>query len=268
VDIDIIVGSEGSLGKEIVAALLLNPETIVIGFDLHPTAKIINNNYYYLSGSVNSELDVEQLRRLIARVQLDSGELKNLRSIVNCFAMQDFKFSVEELPKNFPESEWVLWGWRNYPASNFVDQFETNVTGIHRILTQLYECYSESDNCSIINFCSQYAHKVPNQDLFKNLGKFIFKPPGYSVSKAAIENYTKYLATVFQGKGIRVNSIAPGSVDLGQSEEFRQKYSKSTISGRMMHSDEVVKCVEFLISPSSSYMNGSCLVADGGWSIK
>jgi NAD(P)-dependent dehydrogenase (short-subunit alcohol dehydrogenase family) len=54
----------------------------------------------------------------------------------------------------------------------------------------------------------------------------------------------------------------------GQKKEFIDKYSKSTLSGRMMFPNEITAIVKFLISNESSYITGSCLVADGGWSIK
>ena len=104
--------------------------------------------------------------------------------------------------------------------------------------------------------------------IFKNLGHFIFKPPAYSASKAALENYTEYLSQLFKGSGIRVNSIAPGVVFSGQSEAFRAKYSVSTNTGRMMDPKEIVGAIDFLTSENSSYMNGSCLTIDGGWSSR
>lgn len=262
------MGSEGSLGRELVNSLLLDPSFIVVGFDLGTNSSIVNKNYMYLPGSVNSKSDIASLRKLIEQIQIDHHQIGSMSSIVNCFAHDEYKFKVSEIPDNLPESEWATWGWRHYPHSDFVAQYETNVVGIHQILTGLYEAYADSEECSIVNFSSQYAKRTPNQELFKGFGKFIFKPPGYSASKAAIENYTEYLAKVFQGKGIRVNCIALGSVDLGQSDEFKNKYSKSTLSGRMMSKKEAVNCLQFLISSASAYMNGACLTADGGWSIK
>ena len=75
---------------------------------------------------------------------------------------------------------------------------------------------------------------------------------------------TKFLATHL-APNIRVNCIAPGGVRFDQDEEFIQKYSKLTPMNRMMEKNELNELVEFLCSSGSSYMTGSTIVVDGGW---
>ena len=90
------------------------------------------------------------------------------------------------------------------------------------------------------------------------------KHPAYSISKAGVINLTKFLATHFAPK-IRVNCIAPGGVEFDQDEKFKIAYSSLTPMKRMMRKNELNKLVEFLCSSDSSYMTGSTVVVDGGW---
>ena len=86
----------------------------------------------------------------------------------------------------------------------------------------------------------------------------------YSVAKAVVINLTKFLATHL-APNIRVNCVAPGGVEHDQDDEFKKKYSKLTPLGRMMRKDELNGIIEFLCSNKSSYMTGSTIILDGGW---
>jgi NAD(P)-dependent dehydrogenase (short-subunit alcohol dehydrogenase family) len=267
-EIIIIAGSEGLLGSRLRDAFLTEQDIIVIGFDLLKYSSIENKRYVYVTGSVNNDKDLSMLRAKIADIQHKNGICGSVKSIINCTVEPDFKFPKISIPINLPEEEWALWGWKNYPSSEFAKQTTTNIIGAHQLLTNIFEQFSKSEDCSIVNFVSQYALKVPNQDLFKGFGKFIFKGPGYSASKAGLINYTQYLATIFKGLGVRANCIAIGSIENGQNPEFIKKYSANTLLGRMMRSEEIIPVVKFLVSDASSYMSGSCIVLDGGWTIK
>ena len=75
---------------------------------------------------------------------------------------------------------------------------------------------------------------------------------------------TKFLSTHF-APNIRVNCIAPGGVEFDQNPDFVSKYSQLTPMKRMMKKNELNHLVEFLCGSGSSYMTGSTLVIDGGW---
>jgi NAD(P)-dependent dehydrogenase (short-subunit alcohol dehydrogenase family) len=131
-------------------------------------------------------------------------------------------------------------------------------------LTSLFSVCREfainNDNGSIVNFSASTGIVSARPDLY-NGGH---KHPAYSISKAGVINLTKFLATHLAPK-IRVNCIAPGGVEFDQDDKFKQAYAALTPMKRMMKKNELNKLVEFLCTSDSSYMTGSTIVVDGGW---
>lgn len=97
----------------------------------------------------------------------------------------------------------------------------------------------------------------------------------YCASKHAVVGLVRALALDFGGVGIRSNVVCPGAVRTpmfdahvaaGSSEEA-EYYRTVVPSGRYAEPEEVARVVEFLASPSASYMNGSVYMVDGGASV-
>ena len=121
---------------------------------------------------------------------------------------------------------------------------------------------------SIVNISSIYGMVSPDQGIYEYRrlqGEDFFKPVAYSVSKSSIFNLTKYLATYWAKKGVRVNTITFAGVFNGQDERFLNAYCAKVPMGRMAQREEYVGPIVFLISNASSYMTGANLVVDGGW---
>lgn len=123
---------------------------------------------------------------------------------------------------------------------------------------------------SIIQTASTYGIVGPDFRIYEGseyMGYRITTPAAYSASKAGVVGLTRYLATYWGDKGIRVNTLVPGGVESGQNETFQRNYSARVPLGRMAKRDEMVGAVVYLASDASSYMTGQMMVVDGGWSV-
>ena len=129
---------------------------------------------------------------------------------------------------------------------------------------------AEAGRGSIINVGSIYGMLSPVQDIYaykeEKTGIPFVKPVAYSASKSGIYNLTRYMATYWARKGVRVNVLSPSGVFRDtQDEEFQKNYCKRIPIGRMAQPDEYNGAMVYLASDASRYMTGSNLVIDGGW---
>jgi NAD(P)-dependent dehydrogenase (short-subunit alcohol dehydrogenase family) len=144
---------------------------------------------------------------------------------------------------------------------------QVNLTGVFLCCQVIGERMAKAGGGSIINIASTYGLVSPDQRIYAapgNKRRFI-KPAVYGVSKAGVLNLTRYLATSWAGRGIRVNALTLGGVFNRQEEWFVANYSQRTPLGRMAREDEYNGAILFLASEASSYMTGANLVIDGGW---
>ena len=98
--------------------------------------------------------------------------------------------------------------------------------------------------------------------------------PQYQASKGAVRIFTKAVAVQYAGEGIRVNSIHPGPIETpmtaarGADPEVRAKMISRIPMGRYGRPEEVALAVLYLASDESSYVTGSEVVVDGGWTAQ
>jgi NAD(P)-dependent dehydrogenase (short-subunit alcohol dehydrogenase family) len=98
--------------------------------------------------------------------------------------------------------------------------------------------------------------------------------PGYVASKGGLAALTRALALDHGQQGIRVNSLVPGYVRTAMTQashadpERRQARAARTMLGRWGEPEELVGAAIFLASPASSYVTGTELFVDGGWTAK
>jgi NAD(P)-dependent dehydrogenase (short-subunit alcohol dehydrogenase family) len=118
-----------------------------------------------------------------------------------------------------------------------------------------------------VNVGSIYGVAGPDQRIYgdDDQGRPRFKPVAYSVTKSAMFGLTRYLATYYAGKPIRVNTLVLGGVENDHDPEFLADYSARTPMGRMAGREEYNGALLFLLSDASSYMTGASLPMDGGW---
>ena len=159
--------------------------------------------------------------------------------------------------------------YEHYPEDSFDSVLAVNIKGTHVCCQVFGRLMAEAGRGSIINVCSIYGILSPCQDIYdfrRRDGEDFYKPVAYSVSKSAILNLTRYLATYWAKKGVRVNTLTPGGIFNDQPREFLDAYCPRVPMGRMADANELLGAIVFLSSDASSYVTGSNLVVDGGWS--
>lgn len=166
--------------------------------------------------------------------------------IVNCFALNDHVSKNQKRNTLFDIS-----------LSSFNDYMKINLTTLFSVCREFAR---NNNKGSIVNFSASTGLVSARPDLYQGNHKHI----GYSVSKAGVINMTKYLAVHLAPK-IRVNCIVPGGVLQNQDSIFIKKYSKLTPMKRMMEKNELNGLLDFLCSEKSSYMTGSIISMDGGY---
>jgi len=142
----------------------------------------------------------------------------------------------------------------------FDNVMKTNVYGTFFLTKEILKRMKQG---KIINTASIYGLISPDKRIYGNSGRNSSEV--YGMSKAAIIQLTKYIATHF--KNIQCISISPGGIFNNQSEDFIKNYSEKTPLNRLADVEEISSLVEFLCSDSSSYINGENIVIDGGFSV-
>jgi NAD(P)-dependent dehydrogenase (short-subunit alcohol dehydrogenase family) len=169
-------------------------------------------------------------------------------------------------PSDAPASE--NGPYESYPTESFDRIMDVNIKGVHLCCQVFGSRMAEKGQGSIVNVSSIYGMVSPNQNLYeyrRRRGEDFYKPIAYSVSKSAIFNMSRYLATYWGMAGVRVNTVTLGGVFNDQDKEFVEEYSARVPLGRMARPEDYHGAIIFLLSDASSYMTGTNLVLDGGW---
>ena len=119
---------------------------------------------------------------------------------------------------------------------------------------------------SIINYCSMYGIVSPDLRIYGDNPQK--QPPNYGAGKAGVAQITRYAAGALAQYGIRVNSITPGPVPNPRNQDdaaFNAQLANKTMLGRFGQSYEIAGAILLLASDASSFMTGSNVTVDGGW---
>ena len=265
----VVTGGAGLLGKEF-CRTLAEAGAVVVVADLNEDAALavaesLQQGGFRARGIKTDITDPSSAKQM---VELTLQAFKRLDILVNSAAL-DPKVDPQALAnagKGHPGTT-PLGSFEDYPLDAWNNALNVNLTGMF-LITQacVAPMLSQGKKGSIINICSTYGLNGPDQRIYRKEDRQqTFKPVYYTVTKAGVLGFTKYLAAYYMGTQIRVNALTPGGVYNQHDDTFVVNYAAKTILGRMAHKDEMNGGLLYLASDASSYMTGANLVVDGGW---
>lgn len=137
-----------------------------------------------------------------------------------------------------------------------------NTSSFFTMVRELQPLLDVSGRASVISVSSIYGMVGPDLSLYEGLD--MANPAAYAASKGGLIQLTRYLATVLAPR-IRVNVVSPGGLSRNQPEAFQQRYIDRTPLRRMGTEEDLIGAIGFLASDLSSYVTGTNLPIDGGW---
>ena len=248
----VLAGGLGLLGRDFAAALAgQNARVVILDLaDPKKAAAILGTEAgaaAYLRADVTDKKSLEKARRIILR------KWKKIDVLINNAGVTH---KVEHLGREKPRD----WSFENLDLADWNREIAVNLTGA-MLCAQVFGAAMNKGG-SIINLASVYGVVAPDQGIYQGSYR---QPAAYGVTKAGIIYLTKFLASYWGKKGIRVNAIAPGGVENRQTREFTKKYAARTPLGRMAKLQEIGGAVVYLASDASSYVAGAIINVDGGW---
>jgi 3-oxoacyl-[acyl-carrier protein] reductase len=233
-----VTGGQGGIGRAINKCLVADG-FVVVSADIVVAAAQDGQLDKEQPGQVYMKhLDVTAADSVASAIDFAAG-LGELRAVVNCAGI------LRASPiDNIRESETKL-------------MVDINLFGTARVTSAAAPHLGEG--AAVVNI-SSVSCRIPE------IGYMSL----YGASKAAIESYTRNTAKDLGVRGVRVNSIAPGFIDVDMSDDMRRLYedpqspTRRLALKRLGTAEEVAEVVAFLLSDKASYITGTNLLVDGG----
>jgi len=256
----VVTGGLGQLGAQFSKALVDAGARVAV-FDIQTGIQLVSDHFGDLADTPKLRfytVDITSRKSIEDATQQVCDNWGVPHGLVNNAALDS--------PPNAPAAE--NGPFETYPEASWDRVMEVNVKGTLLCCQVIGGQMAEAGKGSIINIASIYGMVSPDQRIYEYRHtdkETFFKPVAYSASKSAIYNLTRYLATYWSPRNVRVNTLTFAGVFNNQDEHFLKGYCAKVPLGRMAREDEYNGAVIFLLSEASSYMTGSNMVIDGGW---
>ena len=253
-----VVGGMGLIGREVsIAYAMAGAKTFV--FDVNMTEgkkfeKKMREKGYDLTFSFFDCVDMENLDEQFAVI---TNRLKRLDIFINC---------------SYPRTkDWSKSSFKDITLNSFRENIDIHLNSYSWLAKLAAEAMvSNGNGGSIIQLASIYG--VVGQDLTVYEGTDMHENMTYAVIKGGVTNLTRLMASYYGIYSIRVNTICAGGLVghvAGQSDiqdpMFVENYSKKVPLKRLGNPDEIASVSLFLASDAASYITGSTVMVDGGW---
>tara|TARA_Y100000589_G_C27107241_1_gene610651 strand:+ start:324 stop:1109 length:786 start_codon:yes stop_codon:yes gene_type:complete len=249
----LLVGSIGILGKIFAEEIVRHGGDLIIADmniqKLEKLAKKLSVKYFYI--------DLEKEKTVIDCVKKSAKYLGGIDVVISNAAITgDIIKKIAPKKAYAPFSDQSLKLWKK--------TIDVNLTGSFLLARESEQHLSKAKGSFIIT-SSIYGIVGPDQRIYKETKMGC--RASYSASKAGLVGLTKWLATYWGERGIRVNCVVPGGIKSNQDPEFIQNYSNRVPLGRMANPSDIVGIFLYLISDHSAYTTGGVHVVDGGLSV-
>jgi NAD(P)-dependent dehydrogenase (short-subunit alcohol dehydrogenase family) len=259
----VVTGGLGQIGSEMVKALHERGARVAV---------------FSRSASVDSARKSLGDVAADARISLHAADITNKASVNRALDELEAKWGVPDAlinnagldtqPSAPPE---VSGPFEDFPEEVFREVVEVNLVGTFLMIQAVgRRMRAAGKPGSIVNVGSIYGMVSPVQDIYayrkERTGIPFIKPVAYTAAKSGVYNLTRYCATYWGRDGIRVNTLTPSGVEREtQDATFKANYTARIPIGRMARADDFNGAILFLVSNASTYMTGSNLIVDGGW---
>ena len=258
-EVAIVTGALGKLGPIWIEALL-GAGALVVALDRPGAAAPAA--FRVLAGAAGPE----RLRSATADVRERGGVEEALDECIRSFGVPSVLVNNAGIDQP-PAASRDGYRLEDIPIEVSREIFEVNALGLFLVSQVVGSRMAAAGRGSIVNIGSLYAGVAADSRLYDHLpvDPPFLKPPAYGASKAAVVNLTRYLATLWAARGVRVNALSPGGVLGDQDPEFQRKFCSRVPMGRMATADDLRGPLLFLASEASSYVTGTELLVDGGF---
>jgi len=252
-----LTGVSGQLGIAYLE-LFLQCGAKVFGFDKHPSMSMSrferesNGAFHFFEGDVTNRRSLETA----------------LATCCEMFGTPTVLINNAALDSPPSNGQADTGPFEDYPEESWDKVLAVNLKGVYLCSQVVGSAMAMERRGSIINISSIYGLVSPDQSIYEYLrsrGEEFYKPIAYSASKSGVLNLTRYLATYWARKGVRVNSLTIAGVQNGQDSDFLKAYCERIPIGRMASPMDYFGAIIYLSTDASTYMTGSNMIVDGGW---
>ena len=261
----IITGAAGLLGQSYADAIASFGGTpILIDLSQDAVDLIANRlNEKYSINAAGFQVDITNESQIKSNAKILINKYTKIDALVNNAANNPKVEQGEEI--NFSRLE-------NFSLNFWNQDLAVGLTGSFLCSKHYGSIISKNKNGgSIINISSDLGLIAPDQRLYRKVGlsedSQPVKPVTYSVVKTGLIGLTRYLATYWIERNVRCNAICPGGVENGQDEVFLKEVSNRIPMSRLAKVDEYQGTLIWILSDSSSYLNGAIIPVDGGRTV-
>lgn len=247
----IILGGSGLIGTETIKKFIKNGYK-VINFDLNKSNYSHKNLSYF-------KIDLSNFKDSEKKLKLFFSQKKHKK--IDAYVNTSYPYVGNWLNHNFDLLK----------LDDFLENSSLNLFSNIWITKLIAENFKKNKSGSIVLMNSIYGILGQNLNLYK--GTQMRENLTYAVIKGALSNSVRQFASFYSRHNVRINSICSGGVQghiAGSKKKltskFNTNYKKFCPLGRLANPSEIANVIFFLISKESSYITGTNLIVDGGWS--